>query len=97
MSDLTAAVKENTVSKLQEANFLLAAQLGMSEILNDSEKVAAISTDAANLETEQLWLADMVKEMAQEGYDVKNLGIAGLTLETDFSKLDEKQTTDMIA
>jgi hypothetical protein len=45
-------------------------------------------------------LIDSVFALAQEGYDVKNLGIEGLNLNTDFSKLDDatvkKMTEEML-
>jgi hypothetical protein len=41
-------------------------------------------------------LIDTVSAFANEGYDIKNLGIAGLSLDTEFSELDDKTVKDMV-
>jgi hypothetical protein len=39
MKDLTDAVQENTISKLEEANYLIAAQQGMATILENRDGI----------------------------------------------------------
>ena len=93
MSDLTDAIMENTIAKLDEANFLLAAQAGMAGILESRESIST----SADTEDQRKWLVDTVAALAAEGYDVKNLGIAGLGLNTQFSKLDAATISDMVS
>jgi hypothetical protein len=38
-----------------------------------------------------------VSAFAAYGYDVKNLGIAGLGLDTDFSELDDSKVKEMVS
>ena len=92
METLTDAIQKNTVSKLEEANRLLEAQVGMSTLLQDA---AAITTNAAERGLRE-WLVDAVQSFASSGYDVADLGIMGLSLDTDFSQLDKETLQKMV-
>jgi hypothetical protein len=39
MDDLVEALQKNTIAKLEEANFLMAAQSGMAEILEQRDDI----------------------------------------------------------
>jgi predicted glycosyl hydrolase (DUF1957 family) len=93
MDELTKAVQKNTVNKLQEANRLIETQKQMATIL--STKINPIST-ASSEEDLRVWLANTVNSFAQEGHKIEDLGIAGLSMDTDFSKLDKDALSRMV-
>ena len=88
IQDLEKAVKQNTVSQLREANFVLGQKLGMSEILNDQLK--AIDTESASEDAMVQWLEMAVRTFSYKNLNIKNAGIEGLSMLVDFSEADKE-------
>jgi hypothetical protein len=90
MSDLTAAVKENTVAKLAEANRQLGARSDMAAIVRDNAKNYGQVGAMGHLDL-MTYLTDMRNEFATKNLNIEDLGIAGLSNTTDFSQVSEEK------
>ena len=97
LQTLEEAVKENTIAQLEEANKILSNKAAMANMLNDETKIKSINTDNASLYEKQNWLYETVETYVKEGYDVKDFGIEGLSLDTNFFNLSESDANKMIA
>ena len=92
IQELEEAVKENTINKLQEANFVTGQQLDMAKMLNLNEAesgISGINTSTASTEDMRSWLINTTMQFAEEGLDIKNLGIEGLHAGANFSGADD--------
>ena len=92
MESLTEALERNTLAKLSEANRQLEDKIAMAEIVDaqDYGNVEAMGrNDLLN------YLTNMRHDFATEGLDIADLGVTGLSNETNFSKLSDEQLLTM--
>ena len=88
MQELTDAIEKNTVAKLTEANRQLGTRTEMAKIVEANAGNYG-STDAMGSLDLMTYLIDMRDKFAQQNLNIEDLGIAGLSNTTDFSKVSE--------
>jgi hypothetical protein len=91
MEDLTDAIKENTVSKLQEANRQLDARGKMADEIVEYNKGKNTNADLMSEYDMMNYLTDIRAKFNEKGLNISDFGIEGLTNQTDFSKASAEQ------
>ena len=90
IEELTAALEENTVAIMGEANRQLKARGAMANIVEqESNKYASVDT-MGDMDL-MSYITDMRQAFADQGLNISDLGIEGLTNLTDISKASSEQ------
>jgi hypothetical protein len=90
MEELTEALEKNTLAKLEEANRQLKAKARMSAITEEQSENYG-NVEAMGRMDLLDYLTNMRYSFASEGLNIADLGVTGLSNETNFSKADNSQ------
>lgn len=100
MDTLRAAIEENTAALLGEATKQLQTKVGASGIMEDMGKSSSYGEINRWAEWDDSksrdWLAEFISRAKGEGYDLTQLGIAGLSNETEAMKISEEKLTEIM-
>lgn len=100
MDTLRAAIEENTAALLGEATKQLQTKVGASGIMEDMGKSSSYGEISRWAEWDDSksrdWLAEFIARAKGEGYDLTQLGIAGLSNETEAMKISEEKLTEIM-
>ena len=91
IDELPAALEENTMAKLNEANRQLKSRSEMSSIIAEKSNTKYGDIGAMGDFDLMTYLTDMASSAAAKNLDLKDFGIAGLSNTTDFSKATSEQ------
>ena len=89
MEELVEALEKNTLAKLNEANKQLSNKIAISEIIADNAPGYSANFDGMDTIDLLTYLTDMRYNIAASGLDIAELGISGLSNNTEFSKADK--------
>jgi hypothetical protein len=90
IEELTAALEENTIAIMGEANRQLKARGAMAKIVEqENDKYASVDT-MGDMDL-MSYITDMRQAFADQGLNISDLGIEGLTNLTDISKASSEQ------
>ena len=100
MDTLRAAIEENTSALLGEATKQLQTKVGASDIMENMGKSSFYGEIGRWAEWDddksRSWLAEFIARAKGEDYDLTQLGIAGLSNETEAMKISEEKLTEIM-
>lgn len=100
MDTLRAAIEENTSALLGEATKQLQTKVGASGIMEDMGKESSFGEISRWAEWDEGksrdWLAEFITRAKNDGYDLTQLGIAGLSNETEAMKITEEKLNEIL-